>query len=130
MTGSNKTTATTSAAALPYEVVALLLDDQGQCGWRRLGRYPHLHAAVTARVADVMRQLTGNDGWLVRAEHFIIGPGPDGPATLVSCLTEIGADPASHRGAEAFDATATESWLLAAHGLPARAASRSPTKLT
>ena len=62
--------------------------------WRSVGRYPDLDQAVRARIEDVLAQLVTN-GWLVTAEHLVIGPGADGPATVYCCMTELGADPTS-----------------------------------
>ncbi|MCW2599479.1 MAG: hypothetical protein JWM02_1308 [Frankiales bacterium] len=102
--------------ALPYEVIALS-DRFAPGAWRSVGHYPDLDQAVRARIEDVLQQLQGNDGWLVTAEHLVIGPGQDGPATVHCCMTEIGADPASNRIPDPFNLDATRSWLLAAHGL-------------
>ena len=108
--------ATTTKTDLPYEVLAL--GDGPREAWRRVGRYPHLEAALTARVADVLAQLEANDGWLVFAEHLVIGPGPSGPASVFGYATEVGADPGSSRVPDPFDLEGTRRWLLAAHDLP------------
>lgn len=86
-------------------------------GWRHLGHHPHLEAALRARVEDVLAQLAANDGWLISAEHLIIGAGPDGPATVFGHVTEIGADPASDRIPDPHNEAGARAWLLAAHRL-------------
>jgi hypothetical protein len=100
---------------VPYELVAL----GGHPGapWRRVGRYADLEATLTARVEDVLAQLQANDGWMVVAEHLVIGPGPAGPASLSSFVTEIGADPHSNLVPDPFDLDGSRRWLLAANEL-------------
>src|SRR4051812_38372351 len=82
-----------------YQLIALARPRSAApaLGWRHLGHYPALDDALRARVTDVLEQLAANDGWLVTVEHLVIGPGPDGPATVLGHITEIGADPAEDR---------------------------------
>lgn len=110
-------------SALPYQLIALHLPstrhrvrgDQG--AWRYLGHHPDLDATLRARVEDVLAQLAANDGWLIQVEHLIVGPGPDGPATISCCVSELGADPRSDRIPAPFDLSGARRWLLATHQL-------------
>lgn len=86
--------------------------------WRHLGRYPDLETAVRARIEDVLAQLAANDGWLINAQHLVIGPGLDGPGTLHCYVSEIGADPADDRVPSPHNEPALRQWLLSAHCLP------------
>lgn len=85
--------------------------------WRHLGRHRDLEAAVRARVEDVLAQLNANDGWLINAQHLIVGPGADGPATLHSYISEVGADPGDDTVPSPHNEAAVRTWLLAAHSL-------------
>jgi hypothetical protein len=104
----------------PFQLIALTPMAVGRPGgWRDLGRYPDLESALRARVDDVLAQLVNNDGWLITAEHLLIGPGPDGRNVVAGHVTELGADPASDRVPDPYDELATRRWLLAAYRLPA-----------
>ena len=111
-----QTTPDRHGPARPFDVIAVD-SDHGPAGWRSVGHYAHLDDAIRARVNDVLVQLARNDGWLVTAEHLVVGPGEDGPATVRCCLAEVGADPASDRLPDPMDLDDTRHWLLAAHGL-------------
>jgi len=85
--------------------------------WRHLGHYPALDEALQARVDDVLAQLAANDGWLVTVEHLVIGPGADGPATILGHITEIGADPNDDRVPDPYNEAGARRWLMAVHDL-------------
>ncbi len=104
----------------PYQLLGLSITrtDASFVGWRKLGRYCDLETAVRARVEDVLQQLAANDGWLINAQHLIIGPGHDGPATVHNYVSEIGADPADDRVPTPHNEPALRRWLLSAHSLP------------
>jgi hypothetical protein len=106
--------------AAPYQLLALKISrsDASFVAWRRLGRYRDLETAVRARVEDVLQQLAANDGWLINAQHLIIGPGHDGPATVHSYISEVGADPGDDRVPTPHNEPALRRWLLSAHSLP------------
>lgn len=106
-------------APIAYQLVALA-PDGAIGGWRRVGSYPDLDTTLRAHVEDVLEQLAANDGWLVCREYLIIGPGPDGRTRVTSAVTEIGADPSSHRVPDPYDEPTTRRWLLAAASLPTR----------
>jgi hypothetical protein len=103
-----------------YQLIALgrPLAGEPTLAWRHLGHYPALDEALRGRVDDVLAQLAANDGWLVTVEHLVIGPGPDGPATVLGHITEIGADPAEDRVPDPYDEAGARRWLMAAHDLP------------
>ncbi len=84
---------------------------------RHLGSHPDLESALRRRVEDVLAQLAANDGWLITAQHLVIGPGPDGTPLVCSHVCEIGADPAADCVPDPHNEPAARSWLLAAHGL-------------
>lgn len=112
----------TDPHGLPYQLIALGAADDRARGqdrppWQHLGRYADLESVLRARVEDVLGQLEGNDGWLVQTEHLVIGPGRDGPATVSSCVSSVGADPHSELVPGAFNRDAVRGWLLAAHGV-------------
>lgn len=109
----------TPTARHTYQLIALNPGGAGDssAGWRHLGHHPDLETALRARVEDVLHQLAGRDGWLVTAEHLVIGPGPDGPATIFGHVTEIGADPASDRAPDPHNEAGARRWLLSAHHL-------------
>lgn len=86
--------------------------------WRHLGHHPDLESAVRTRIEDVLEQLALNDGWLINAQHLVIGPGVDGPATLHSYVTEVGADPGDDKVPSPHNEPALRQWLLTAHSLP------------
>jgi hypothetical protein len=99
-----------------YQLIAL--PDAGRTGpWRHLGTHPDLESALRARVEDVITQLAANDGWLITCEHFVIGPGPEGPATVFGHVTEIGADPAVDHVPDPHNEAGARRWLLSAHRL-------------
>ncbi len=100
-----------------FDVIAVDNAAAHQSQWRLVGRYPGLPLALRARVEDVLALLVINDGWLIRAEHLIVGPGMRGPATVSAYVSEIGADPASDRVPDPFDLEGSRRWLLHAHGL-------------
>jgi hypothetical protein len=104
----------------PYQLLALGSGrrDQQAAPYRDLGRYGDLETVVRARVEDVLRQLAANDGWLVRVQHLIIGPGHDGPATVRSYISGVGADPADDQVPSPHNEPALRDWLLSAHGMP------------
>ena len=105
----------------PFQLIALTPAPVGRAagGWRDLGRYQDQESALRARVEDVLAQLANNDGWLVTAEHLLIGPGSDGQTTVAGHVTQLGADPASDRVPDPYDEPATRRWLLAAYQLHA-----------
>ena len=109
-------TVTTTETDRPYEVLAV--GDGPREAWRRVGRYPDLETALIARVQDILTLLEANDGWMVFAEHLVIGPGPAGPVSVYGYATEIGADPTSNRVPDPFNLEGSRRWLLAAHDLP------------
>ncbi len=104
----------------PYQLLALTTTrtDASFVAWRTVGRYCDLETAVRARVEDTLQQLAHNDGWLTTAQHLIIGPGHEGPATLHNYITEIGADPADDHVPSPHNEPALRRWLLSAHSLP------------
>lgn len=110
----------TLPAPAAYQLLAVTSVGQPSppVAWRDLGRFCDLETAVRARVEDVLAQLAANDGWLITAQHLVIGPGHDGPATLYPYISELGADPASDRVPSPHNEPAMRRWLLAAHALP------------
>lgn len=110
----------TSRGVAPYQLlrVSVARGDEPAAACRNLGRYDDLEAAVRARVEDVLRQLAANDGWLVHAEHLIIGPGEEGPATVHHYISGVGADPADDRVPSPHNEPALRRWLLSAHSRP------------
>jgi hypothetical protein len=112
----------TDPHGLPYQLIALGAAHDGARGqhyapWQHLGRYADRESVLRARVENVLEQLEGNDGWLVQTEHLVIGPGPDGPATVSSCVSSVGADPHRELVPAPFNRDAVRDWLLAAHGV-------------
>lgn len=109
----------TNATPARYQLFAVTTVGaaSGPVGWRYRGDYADLESAIRARVEDVLAQLASNDGWLINAEHLILGPGHDGPATRHTYVTELGADPASDRVPNPHNEPAMRRWLLAAHAL-------------
>ena len=107
-------------APAPYRLFAVTTVGaaSGPVGWRYRGDYADLESAIRARVEDVLAQLATNDGWLINAEHLILGPGHDGPTTMHMFVTELGADPGSDRVPSPHNEPAMRRWLLAAHALP------------
>jgi hypothetical protein len=103
-----------------YQLIALASHGE-VAGWRLVGRYPDLDSTLRARVDDVITQLANNDGWLITCEHLLLGPGHDGPTSVGSHVTQLGADPTSDRVPQPYDERATREWLLAAHGLTSHA---------
>jgi hypothetical protein len=91
------------------------IDARTQC--RRVGTFASLTAALHGRVDDVLEQLAANDGWLVTAEHVIVGSGEGIRAEVYSYVTQVGSDPGGHRVPLPYDPKATRRWLLAAHQL-------------
>jgi hypothetical protein len=101
-----------------FQLIALSWPDAGAPTTpRHLGTHPDLDTALRARVDHVLTQLAANDGWLITAQHLVIGPGPDGTPVVCSYVTEIGADPADDRIPDPHNEPAARGWLLAAHGL-------------
>ncbi|MCW2586570.1 MAG: hypothetical protein JWN55_2086 [Frankiales bacterium] len=111
---------TDGTAPRPFQLLALItVRRSGQpVSWRHLGHYPDLETAVRARVEDVLAQLAVNDGWLVNAQHLVIGPGDDGPATLHCYVSEVGVDPSDEKVPSPHNEPALRRWLLSAHCLP------------
>lgn len=107
----------TSPRALPYELISVGPGSLEPRVRRSLGFFADLEQALRARVEDVLAHLAANDGWLVTAEHLIVGPGPMGPVTAHPCFTEIGVDPATLLLPLPGDVESSRAWLLAAHGL-------------
>lgn len=109
----------TSTSGATYQLIALPRGgNRSRKGdWRHLGTHLDLASALRARVEDVLTQLAANDGWLILCEHLVIGPGPDGPATVFGHVTEIGADPAADRVPDPHNEAGARQWLLAAHRL-------------
>jgi hypothetical protein len=85
--------------------------------WRHLGHHADLETAVRARIDDVLEQLARNDGWLINSQHVIVGPGVDGPATVHSYASEVGADPSDDKVPDPHNEAALRHWLLMAHSL-------------
>jgi hypothetical protein len=105
-------------AGAEYQLIALHDGSTSdQLRWRHLGRYGDLDQAVRARIDDVLAQLAGHDGWRIHVQHLIVGPGPDGPATVHCFVTDLGPDPADDVVPEPHDEPALRRWLLAAHAL-------------
>lgn len=100
-----------------FQLIALSTGNPAQAVPRHLGTHPDLESALRRRVEDVLTQLAANDGWLITAQHLVIGPGPDGTPVVSSHVTEIGADPADERVPDGNNEPAARGWLLAAHGL-------------
>jgi hypothetical protein len=115
---------TTSDGGAPprraYQLLALTTVRGGgrPVSWRHLGHHEDLESAVRARIEDVLEQLALNDGWLINAQHLIVGPGVDGPATLHSYVSEVGADPGDDKVPSPHNEPALRHWLLSAHSLP------------
>jgi hypothetical protein len=109
----------TSHTGAPYQLLALSSAprDRPAAPCRHLGSYVDLEAGVRARVEDVLRQLAANDGWLIQAQHLIIGPGHDGPATVRCYISGVGADPADDQVPSPHNEPALRDWLLSAHSL-------------
>ena len=104
----------------PFQLLALTtVRGAGQpVSWRQLGHHHDLESAVRARVEDVLAQLAANDGWLINAQHLIVGPGADGPSTVHSYVSEVGADPGDDKVPSPHNEAALRHWLLSAHSLP------------
>jgi hypothetical protein len=118
--GATMTDPTDGTAPRPFQLLALTtVRRSGQpVSWRHLGHYPDLETAVRARIEDVLAQLAVNDGWLLNAQHLIIGPGDDGPATLHCYVSEVGADPSDDKVPSPHNEPALRQWLLSAHRFP------------
>ena len=103
----------------PYHLLALTTVRGGgrSVAWRLLGHHEDLETAVRARIEDVLEQLALNDGWLINSQHLIVGPGVDGPATLHSYVSEVGADPGDDKVPSPHNEPALRHWLLNAHSL-------------
>jgi hypothetical protein len=104
---------------LPFTLIAMTspsaIEARTRC--RRVGQFASLEAAIQGRVDDVLEQLAANDGWLVTAEHVIVGPGHDTRAEVYTYVTQVGSDPDSERVPLPYDPGATRRWLLATHQL-------------
>ena len=103
----------------PFVLIALLTSSpvRRAAGCRQVGRYRSLDAALHGRVDDLLEQLAANDGWLITAEHLIVGPDADGHTAVSNYVTQIGSDPGNERVPLPYDPGATRQWLLAAHQL-------------
>ena len=103
----------------PFVLIALRASNRvpRAAGCRQVGRYRSLDAALHGRVDDLLNQLAANDGWLITAEHLIVGPDADGHTAVSNYVTQIGSDPGNERVPLPYDPGATRQWLLAAHQL-------------
>jgi hypothetical protein len=93
----------------------LALSDDGPA--RPVGAYPTYEAALLARIDDVIDQLRANDGWWLRIDHLIVGPGVDGADTDHPLCTGLGVDPAMDRVPVEQDLTDARRWLMFAHDI-------------
>ncbi len=82
---------------------------------RFVGEYPTYAEALAARGSDTFTELVANDGWWLRIEHVIVGPGLDGPATVHPFCTELGVDPHRTVGPTPDDLVDAHGWLTALH---------------
>jgi hypothetical protein len=96
---------------MPYRLIRLA------SGGERLavGEYDTYPAALQARADDVIEQLDANDGWWLRVEHVIVGPGLLGAATEHPFCTELGVDPATGRLPTPVDLDDARCWLADLH---------------
>ena len=96
---------------MTYRLVSLT----GQRRNQTLGEYDTYREAVTARGADAYQQLVDNEGWWLRVEHVIVGPGLAGPATDHRFCSEFGVDPHRHEPPSPGDLLDAREWLEDAH---------------
>lgn len=98
------------------DVFAVLALQAGACAsWRLVGRYGDFDTAVAARIEDVLSQLEANDGWLITADHLIIGPDLDGSIGMWPQTSSLGADPGSDRIPDPYDRASWRQWLQQTH---------------
>jgi hypothetical protein len=98
---------------MTYRLIALPDDAPS----RTVGDYPDFETALLGRIEDVVDQLRANHGWWLRADHLIVGPGPDGPQTHYPLCTGLGVDPASDKVPAETDLAEARRWLMFAHDL-------------
>ncbi len=80
-----------------------------------VGDYDTYAAALHARADDVIEQLEANDGWWLRVEHVIVGPGLLGATTEHPFCTELGVDPATGTLPTPLDLDDARHWLADLH---------------
>lgn len=80
-----------------------------------IGDYDTYTAALHARRDDVIAQLAANDGWWLRVEHVIVGPGALGTNTEHPFCTELGVDPARGALPTPLDLDDARHWLADLH---------------
>ena len=116
---AERDTAAVAEDDLPFTLIAMTSPSaiEPRTHARQVGQFPSLKAALRGRVNDVLAQLAANDGWLITAEHLIVGPGDPPRAEVYRYVTQVGSDPGSDRVPLPYDPEATRRWLLAAHQL-------------
>lgn len=96
---------------MPYQLIRL-----AGAGDRQLvGDYDTYSVALRARRDDVIDQLAANDGWWLRVEHIIVGPGVLGATTEHPFCTELGVDPAGGALPTPLDLDDARQWLANLH---------------
>ena len=99
---------------MSYELIAV----DGDIPLRQLGDFTDYSGAERALVEDILQILTANEGWRVRVEHQIIGPGRDGPRTIHRACAELGTHRADSVVPEPVDVDEVRCWLHG-HGVTA-----------
>ena len=96
---------------MTYQLIPLT----GRATGAVIGTYPTYADAVAARADDVYAQLVHNDGYRLRVEHHIVGPGDDGPESVYPWCTELGVDPDRPRPPTQEDLDDDRRWIDAVH---------------
>jgi len=96
---------------MAYELIPLT----GRATGAVIGTYPTYADAVAARCADVYAQLVDNNGYWLRVEHHIVGPGDNGPRSIYPWCTELGVDPDRLYPPSQEDLDDDRNWLATVH---------------
>jgi len=96
---------------MPYRLTRLTGENESSF----IGEYETYTAALRARMNDVLDALDANNGWWLRVEHVIVGPGLLGATTEHPFCTELGVDPACGTLPTRVDLDEARRWLDALH---------------
>lgn len=96
---------------MSYRLIAIAASDPA----RVIGEFATYQGALAARGEDVFDQLAANQGWWLRVEHHIVGPGTEGAATVHPFCTELGVDPHREQPPGLDDLADAYAWLASLH---------------